>query len=35
MMLVDMPKAAAGSYIIYLLDGSGNKLASGKVVIQH
>ncbi|RYY49200.1 MAG: hypothetical protein EOO06_07930 [Chitinophagaceae bacterium] len=34
MMLVDMPRAAAGSYMIYLLDAQGNKLASGKVVIR-
>lgn len=34
LMLVDMPKAAAGTYIIYLLDASGNKLATGRVVIQ-
>lgn len=34
MMLVDMPRAAAGTYVIYLLDAKGNKLATGRVVIQ-
>lgn len=34
MMLVDMPRVSAGTYVIYLLDASGNKLATGRVVIQ-
>lgn len=35
MMLVDMPSSvASGTYIIYLLDASGNKLATGRTVIQ-
>ncbi len=34
LMQVDMPRASNGTYIIYLLDASGNKIATGKVVIQ-
>lgn len=34
MMLVDIPRASNGTYIVYLLDASGNKLATGRIVVQ-
>ena len=34
MMLVDIPRAPSGTYMIYLLDAGGKRIASGKVLIQ-
>ena len=34
MMMVEIPRASSGTYVIYLLDASGNKLATGRVVVQ-